>query len=79
MKLQYVPSEIRDEIDTEFPGVPIPRNSYEENGVIVPSGGSSDWRNFVSPGVPGFNLRSLDFSYGGDSYHHRMKNQEISN
>ena len=68
--LQYVPSEIRNEIETEFPGVPIPLNSYEENGVIVPSGGSSDWRNFVSSGVPGFNLRSLDFSYGGDSQYH---------
>ena len=68
--LEYVPSEIKDEITTTFPGVPIPRSEYEENGVIVPSGGSSDWMNFVSSGVPGFNLSSLDFSYGGYSQYH---------
>tara|TARA_Y100001980_G_C14538614_1_gene315838 strand:+ start:267 stop:1883 length:1617 start_codon:yes stop_codon:yes gene_type:complete len=68
--LEYVPSEIKDEIQTTFPGVPIPRYEYEENGVTVPAGGSSDWRNFVSSGVPGFNLSSLDFSYGGYSPYH---------
>ena len=68
--LEYVPSEIKNEIETFFPGVPIPRYSYEQYGVTVPSGGSSDWRNFVSSGVPGFNLSSLDFSYGGYSPYH---------
>ena len=68
--LEYVPSEIKNEIETTFPGVPIPRYSYEQYGVTVPSGGSSDWRNFVSSGVPGFNLSSLDFSYGGYSPYH---------
>ena len=65
--LRYVPSEIRDEIETDFPGVPIPLFQKESNGVMVRAGGSSDWRNFVSSGVPGFNLTSLDFSYGGKS------------
>ena len=65
--LQYVPSEIRDEIETDFPGVPIPLFQKESNGRMVRAGGSSDWRNFVSSGVPGFNLTSLDFSYGGKS------------
>jgi len=65
--LQYVPSEIRNEIDTEFPGVPIPLFQKESNGRMVRAGGSSDWRNFVSSGVPGFNLTALDFSYGGKS------------
>ena len=68
--LEFVPSEIKDEIETIFPGVPIPRYTYEENGVIRPAGGSSDWRNFVASGVPGFNMTSLDFSYGGYSKYH---------
>ena len=65
--LKYVPSEISNEIQTDFPGVPIPLFQKESNGVMVRAGGSSDWRNFVSSGVPGFNLTSLDFSYGGKS------------
>jgi hypothetical protein len=65
--LKYVPSEISQEIETDFPGVPIPLFKKESNGVMVRAGGSSDWRNFVSSGVPGFNLTSLDFSYGGKS------------
>ena len=68
--LEHVPSDIKDEIETIFPGVPIPRYTYEENGVIRPAGGSSDWRNFVASGVPGFNMTSLDFSYGGYSKYH---------
>ena len=49
--LKYVPSEISDEIETDFPGVPIPLFQKESNGVMVRAGGSSDWRNFVSSGV----------------------------
>ncbi|RIA10709.1 peptidase M28-like protein [Flavobacteriaceae bacterium MAR_2010_72] len=53
--LYAVPSEITNEIETEFPG--------------SPSGGGSDNASFVAAGAPAFNLSSLSWDYGTYTWH----------
>ncbi len=53
--LNAVPKKIRDEIKTDFPG--------------MPSGGGSDHSSFVSAGVPAFMLGSLNWGYFGYTWH----------
>ncbi|WP_336514233.1 M20/M25/M40 family metallo-hydrolase [Pollutibacter soli] len=53
--LTQVPREIRDTIDTRFPG--------------NPGGGGSDYASFVAVGVPAFSLSSLNWSYGTYTWH----------
>lgn len=53
--LYPVPKEIKDQIETEFPG--------------SPSGGGSDNASFVAAGVPAFNLSSLNWSYWNYTWH----------
>ncbi len=53
--LTKVPREIRDTIETRFPG--------------NPGGGGSDYASFVAAGVPAFSLSSLNWSYGTYTWH----------
>jgi carboxypeptidase Q len=56
--LSKVPREIRSEIDLDFPG--------------NPGGGGSDYASFVAAGVPAFNLSSLSWDYGTQTWHTNM-------
>ena len=53
--LAKVPSKIREDIKTTFPG--------------SPGGGGSDYASFVAAGVPAFSLSSLSWSYGTYTWH----------
>jgi len=53
--LAKVPADIRNQIQTTFPG--------------TPGGGGSDHASFVAAGVPGFMLSSLSWSYGNYTWH----------
>ncbi len=53
--LTKVPSEITSGIETSFPG--------------NPGGGGSDYASFVAAGVPAFNLSSLSWDYGTQTWH----------
>lgn len=53
--LAAVPAEIRNQIETRFPG--------------SPGGGGSDYASFVAAGAPGFSLSSLNWSYGSYTWH----------
>ncbi len=53
--LAKVPSDIRNHIQTSFPG--------------SPSGGGSDYASFLAAGAPGFSLSSLGWSYGNYTWH----------
>ena len=53
--LSKVPAEIRQPIETRFPG--------------TPGGGGSDYASFVAAGVPAFSLSSLSWSYGSYTWH----------
>lgn len=46
---------VRDQIKTDFPG--------------MPGGGGSDHASFVAAGVPGFSLSSLNWGYFGYTWH----------
>ena len=50
-----VPKNIKDEIETEFPG--------------IPSSGGSDNASFVAAGAPAFSLSSLNWSYWNYTWH----------
>ncbi|WP_297797790.1 M20/M25/M40 family metallo-hydrolase [uncultured Eudoraea sp.] len=53
--LEAVPREIRDHIDTTFPG--------------SPGRGGSDYASFVAKGAPAFSLSSLSWSYSNYTWH----------
>jgi carboxypeptidase Q len=53
--LNGVPKNVRDQIKTDFPG--------------MPGGGGSDHASFVAAGVPGFSLSSLNWGYFGYTWH----------
>ncbi len=53
--LSQVPADIRNHIQTTFPG--------------FPSGGGSDFASFVALGAPGFSLSSLSWLYGNYTWH----------
>ncbi|MBC7849461.1 MAG: M20/M25/M40 family metallo-hydrolase [Chitinophagaceae bacterium] len=53
--LSKVPSSIRTQIETRFPG--------------SPGGGGSDFASFVAAGAPGFSLSSISWSYGNYTWH----------
>lgn len=53
--LAAVPEDIRQHIETNFPG--------------TPGGGGSDYASFVAAGAPGFSLSSLSWSYGNYTWH----------
>ena len=53
--LAKVPNNIRQQIETRFPG--------------NPGGGGSDYASFVAAGVPAFSLSSLSWSYGSYTWH----------
>ncbi|MGB4400052.1 MAG: M20/M25/M40 family metallo-hydrolase [Daejeonella sp.] len=53
--LNPVPTEIKSQIETSFPG--------------SPGGGGSDYASFVAAGVPAFSLSSLGWSYGNYTWH----------
>ena len=53
--LSKVPSNIRDQIETRFPG--------------TPGSGGSDFASFVAAGAPGFSLSSNSWSYGTYTWH----------
>jgi carboxypeptidase Q len=53
--LAPVPSAIRSEINTTFPG--------------TPSGGGSDYASFLAAGAPGFSLSSTSWDYGTYTWH----------
>ena len=53
--LSKVPANIREPIETRFPG--------------TPGGGGSDYASFVAAGVPAFSLSSLSWSYGTYTWH----------
>lgn len=53
--LSAVPTEIRQQIETSFPG--------------TPGRGGSDFASFVAAGAPAFNLSSLSWSYGTYTWH----------
>jgi Zn-dependent M28 family amino/carboxypeptidase len=53
--LNGVPKNARDQIKTDFPG--------------MPGGGGSDHASFVAAGVPGFSLSSLNWGYFGYTWH----------
>jgi hypothetical protein len=50
-----VPAEIRQQIETNFPG--------------TPGGGGSDFASFVAAGAPAFSLSSTSWSYGAYTWH----------
>jgi carboxypeptidase Q len=50
-----VPKEIRNEIETDFPG--------------MPSRGGTDHASFLAAGVPAFNLSALNWSYWNYTWH----------
>lgn len=53
--LQAVPKQLRDYIETSFPG--------------MPAGGGSDNASFTAAGVPGIGLSSLNWGYFGYTWH----------
>jgi hypothetical protein len=53
--LAPLPAEIRDSIDTRFPG--------------MPGGGGSDFASFVAVGAPAFSLSSKSWSYFNYTWH----------
>lgn len=53
--LEAVPEEIRQPIETNFPG--------------TPASGGSDYASFVAVGVPAFSLSSLSWAYGTYTWH----------
>lgn len=53
--LNAVPKKVKDNIKTNFPG--------------MPGGGGSDHASFVAAGVPGFSLSSLNWGYFGYTWH----------
>ncbi len=53
--LAYVPSSIRQHIETRFPG--------------SPGSGGSDFASFVAAGAPAFSLSSNSWSYGSYTWH----------
>ena len=53
--LAKVPSNIRDSIKTNFPG--------------IPGGGGSDFASFIALGAPAFSLSSLNWSYFNYTWH----------
>lgn len=53
--LNAVPREIREDIETNYPG--------------TPGGGGSDHASFVAAGAPAFSLSSLSWSYGNYTWH----------
>jgi len=53
--LSKVPANIKDQIETKFPG--------------TPGGGGSDFASFVAAGAPAFSLSSLSWSYGTYTWH----------
>ncbi len=53
--LSAVPKKVKDNIKTNFPG--------------MPGGGGSDHASFVAAGVPGFSLSSLNWGYFGYTWH----------
>ncbi len=53
--LQPVPRDIKQHIETTFPG--------------TPGGGGSDYASFVAAGAPGFSLSSLSWSYWNYTWH----------
>lgn len=53
--LSKVPSSIKDQIETRFPG--------------APGGGGSDFASFVAAGAPGFSLSSNSWLYGSYTWH----------
>jgi Zn-dependent M28 family amino/carboxypeptidase len=53
--LSKVPANIKDQIETRFPG--------------TPGGGGSDFASFVAVGAPAFSLSSLSWSYGTYTWH----------
>jgi carboxypeptidase Q len=53
--LNAVPTEIRSQIQTSFPG--------------TPGNGGSDYASFVAAGVPAFSLSSLSWSYSNYTWH----------
>lgn len=53
--LNPVPTDIKSQIQTSFPG--------------SPGGGGSDYASFVAAGVPAFSLSSLGWSYGNYTWH----------
>jgi carboxypeptidase Q len=53
--LSRVPADIRNQIQTTFPG--------------TPGGGGSDYASFVAAGAPGFGLSSISWSYGNYTWH----------
>lgn len=53
--LSRVPANIRDQIETRFPG--------------SPGAGGSDFASFVAAGAPGFSLSSNSWSYGTYTWH----------
>ncbi len=53
--LAAVPSEIRSQIQTNFPG--------------SPGGGGSDFASFVAVGAPAFSLSSTSWAYGSYTWH----------
>lgn len=53
--LAQVPPEIRQQIETRFPG--------------FPGGGGSDYASFVAAGVPAFSLSSTSWAYGTYTWH----------
>ena len=53
--LEAVPTEISEQIETTFPG--------------IPGGGGSDYASFLAAGVPAFSLSSLSWSYWNYTWH----------
>jgi hypothetical protein len=53
--LSKVPTAIRTQIETRFPG--------------TPGGGGSDYASFVAAGAPAFSLSSTSWSYGSYTWH----------
>lgn len=53
--LNKVPSNIKDQVKTSFPG--------------VPDKGGSDYASFVAAGIPAFSLNSNDWLYGSYTWH----------
>jgi len=53
--LSKVPADIRNQVETRFPG--------------APGGGGSDFASFVAVGAPAFSLSSTSWSYGTYTWH----------